>query len=377
MATNEQTQMVAAAGAAALAIPSANLTALYPEPGEWAMMKEMAAYVLASGLMPDNIKKMADPVSAATTIMLQGRELGVAPMRALYDIYVVNGRPSCGTDLMMAMVARENAGYIVTLEEYWDGTDKSFIKRKAVRPGRPDEEYTFTWGDAKKAGLTGKDVWQKFGPQMMEHRCTSILARRVWPDITRGMYTPDEAEDIGAEPVPFIESTPATAEVQEAEFGPVAATLGEDGVKEFNETARSLVAGYPALQTNLAQDVKRYLKREFDVDRTADLPVAGVPKVMAFIGSLVRAQVESGVAAPPPADPTPQDPPGEAAPSDLQAQWLDAAQASGMDPEKADKRWGQLSGKGAGAIGEDIARLRRMAPPAEEPATQEGMTFSE
>ena len=54
-------------------------------------------------------------------------------------------------------------------------------------------------------------------------------------------------------------------------------------MKEFNETARSLVAGYPALQTNLAQDVKRYLKREFDVDRTADLPVAGVPKVMAFI----------------------------------------------------------------------------------------------
>ena len=350
--SKEQQQMVVAGAAAALSTPSLNLAGAYPEPAEWAMMKEIAKYVLGSGLMPENITKMKDPEAAATSIMLQGRELGLAPMRALYDIYIVNGRPSIQTDLMMALVARAEAGYIVTVEEYWDGTPKSFITRRAVRPGRPDEEYTFTWADAVKAGLTTKDIWVKYGKQMMEHRCTSILGRRMWPDVLRGMYTPEESEDIGAVESEFIDSAPVqAAEVIEAEVEPVGATLGDDGVKAFNETARALVAGYPTLQKTLAADVKAYLKKEFGIDKTADLPVAEQGRVFAFIGRLVAAEAGKGgvpapeeASAPPAAGPSSESapPPSDDLP-DEQAMREEFYALTG-DTTEAHRAWGKAEG---------------------------------
>ena len=368
---SEQTGLVAANAAAGLAVPSPNVMALYPQAAEWAIMQEMAIFVERSGLLPKNIREMKDPVAAATTIMLQGRELGVSMMQSLSDIYVVNGRPSCGTDLMMAMVAREGAGYVVTVEEYWGGKDpKSFITRKAVRPGRPDEIYTFTWADAVQAGLASKDVWQKFPKTMMEHRCTSILARRMWPDIVRGMYTPDEAEDIAGEQPQIIESTPAE-EVEEAVFEPVAATLGEEGVKEFNETARAMIAACPSLQKTLAQDVKAYLKKEFGVDKTADLPMVGVSRVMAFIGRLVAAEVAKGgapvQAAPPPQEPpddSPSEPTQDAAEGDLpdeQAMRDEyVALAVGAGAKKADAltAWGRFDSPDSQMAALEAARAK-------------------
>jgi hypothetical protein len=372
----EDKQMVVAQAAAALAVPNPNALPLYPEAAEWAIMKEMAVFVESSGLLPKNIQGMKNPVAAATTIMLQGRELGVSMMQALSDIYVVNGRPSCGTDLMMAMVARQGAGYIVTVQENWDGPKPtSFITRRAVRPGRPDEEFTYTWADAIQGSLSEKDTFKKYPRQLMEHRCTSILARRMWPDIIRGMYTPDEAEEIGATPADYIEVSPHEDAV-DAVVEPAPVLLGEEGVKAFNEAARSLVAGYPALQATLAKDVKGYVKKEFGADKIADVPVFGLPRIMEFIGLLVRSAAEGGVVVNPAENeigakigpaPSAQELAEEASLPDESAMREEFYRLAG-DTTESHRAWGKLEGPD-----QQLAALVAL----QAAAGQEGMSFDE
>lgn len=55
-----------------------------------------------------------------------------------------------------------------------------------------EEEYDFSWGDAMRAGLTDKDVWQKYPQTMLANRAYVIGARDIAPDIVYGMLETTE-----------------------------------------------------------------------------------------------------------------------------------------------------------------------------------------
>jgi hypothetical protein len=40
--------------------------------------------------------------------------------------------------------------------------------------------------------LASKDNWRKQPGTMLRHRAAAALAREVYPDVTLGLYTPDE-----------------------------------------------------------------------------------------------------------------------------------------------------------------------------------------
>jgi hypothetical protein len=49
---------------------------------------------------------------------------------------------------------------------------------------------------AKAAGLSGGDNWRKHTAAMLRARCSSALARAVYPDLMMGVYEHDEAREI-------------------------------------------------------------------------------------------------------------------------------------------------------------------------------------
>jgi hypothetical protein len=54
------------------------------------------------------------------------------------------------------------------------------------------EEYEFSWSDAARAGLTDKDVWQKYPQVMLANRVYVMGARDIAPDIMYGMLETTE-----------------------------------------------------------------------------------------------------------------------------------------------------------------------------------------
>lgn len=173
-----------------------------------------------------------------------GYEIGLAPMQALQNIAVINGKPSVYGDAAMALV--QASPVCEDIEEYFEaeGTPNPVAVCVAKRKGRKPVVAKFSVEDAKRAGLWGKQgPWSAYPKRMMQMRARGFALRDAFPDVLKGLITAEEAQDfpdeakpkqskditprnpldvIAPEPAPAITNEPAVIEAafaadQEAE----------------------------------------------------------------------------------------------------------------------------------------------------------------
>lgn len=162
--------------------------ALLPSESDWTRIKEIAGYAAKSGLLPSTVKSP----EAAAIIALKGFELGLKPMVAFAHIHVVNGKPGCSAELMLASIYKEHPEADIQFVQM----DEAACKIKARRnPDRDYQEISFTIEEAKAAGLLGKDNWKGYPTDMNRARAITRMKRSLWPEILMGLdHTPEELE---------------------------------------------------------------------------------------------------------------------------------------------------------------------------------------
>lgn len=138
-----------------------------------------------------------------------GAELGLAPMQALQNIAVINGKPSVYGDAAMAMV--QNSPVCEDIEEYIEneGTPNPVAVCVAKRKGRKPVVAKFSIEDAKRAGLWGKQgPWTQYPKRMMQMRARGFALRNAFADVLKGLITVEEAQDYQVEQQPVRDITP-------------------------------------------------------------------------------------------------------------------------------------------------------------------------
>jgi RecT family len=152
----------------------------------------LSQYMAKSSLVPASYRNQPENVMIA---IMMGIDLGISATQAMREVYVVEGRPASSALLKVALVKQS------PLCESWDlieSTERQCTietKRKGGKPYR----HTYTLEDARTAGLyPGKDSsnWSKRPKLMMRRRCESELADEVYPDVTKGLRTEDEIQEI-------------------------------------------------------------------------------------------------------------------------------------------------------------------------------------
>jgi hypothetical protein len=127
------------------------------------------------------------PEKAAVRIMA-GEEMGVPPITAVSGIRITNGRVSMDSCLMAGMIERSDIYDFRKLEH---STDKCVLEFSRAGEVRGTAEFTIQ--EARKAGLTGKDVWQKYPADMLHWRAVSRGARQYCAGLFGGsVYTHEE-----------------------------------------------------------------------------------------------------------------------------------------------------------------------------------------
>jgi hypothetical protein len=125
-----------------------------------------------------------------------GAEIGLAPMQALQNIAVINGKPSVYGDAAMALV--QASPMCEGVEEFFEGegTVNPVAVCVAHRKNRKPVVAKFSVEDAKRAGLWGKTgPWQAYPKRMMQMRARGFALRDQFADVLKGLMTIEEATD--------------------------------------------------------------------------------------------------------------------------------------------------------------------------------------
>lgn len=139
-----------------------------------------------------------------------GYEMGLAPMQALQNIAVINGKPSVYGDAMMALV--QASPVCEDVEEYFEneGTPNPVAVCVAKRKNRKPVVAKFSVEDAKRAGLWGKQgPWSAYPKRMMQMRARGFALRDAFPDVLKGLISAEEAADYPDEAKPRPVAKPA------------------------------------------------------------------------------------------------------------------------------------------------------------------------
>lgn len=191
-------------------------------------MWRMAKVMILSGMMPKGLQK----TEAVFVALEMGLEVGLAPMQAVQNIAVINGRPSIWGDAALGLVRGSGLLDWITekfVGEYPDGGFAAVCIAK--RRGEPEpikREFSIT--DAKMADLWSKQgPWKQYPKRMLQMRARSWALRDGFTDVLKGLKVAEEAMD-----TPTIEMIQGDGGAYE-QTGPV-----DDWEKPFEELLQKL-----------------------------------------------------------------------------------------------------------------------------------------
>ena len=159
----------------------------------------LSKLIANSELAPKDFKGKPANVLIA---MQMGAEVGLAPMAAIQNIAVINGRPSIWGDAALGIV-------VVHPEYEWHKEGIEGEGNKAVAwftvKRRGQEAYTtkFSVDQAIKAGLWTKEgPWKTYPMRMLQMRARGFGIRDKFPDALRGLGIAEEVMDIPVDTSP-------------------------------------------------------------------------------------------------------------------------------------------------------------------------------
>ena len=197
-------------------------------------MKELTRYEGSPMYPMSDIESMAQvmaksrmfgfkSVEEAMSLMLMAQAEGKHPAKAAQEYHVIQGRPALKADAMLARF--QAAGGVIQIEEKTDSRVAMHFSHPTACPTPILIDWTMD--RAKRAGLTGKDNWNKYPRQMLYARAVSEGVRTCYPGVAVGVYTPEEVVEFDSDVVSIQHSTNPPRLASKAEL--IAADLKTKG----------------------------------------------------------------------------------------------------------------------------------------------------
>ncbi len=146
----------------------------------------------AGDMVPKAYQGQPQMIMAA---IARGMEIGLAPMQALSNIAVINGRASLWGDALPALV--QKAGHHIDV--VYEGSGDSLTAVATLTRSNGNKVVRqFSMADAKRAGLLGKQgPWTQYPQRMLMHRARTWAIRDGAADALMGLQVAEEVSDYG------------------------------------------------------------------------------------------------------------------------------------------------------------------------------------
>lgn len=143
-----------------------------------------------ASIIPEALRGKPHDVLVA---VLTGAELGISPMQALREVYVVKGRPFIASLLRVALIRQSPECLAWQLIE---STPKRATFRTQRRGDLAPTTMSFTIEEAEAMGLVAQNPRYRTDPALqLRRRCAGRLIDEVYPDIIRGVGAREDVEE--------------------------------------------------------------------------------------------------------------------------------------------------------------------------------------
>lgn len=132
--------------------------------------------------------------AAQAVVKIQaGAELGVPPFAAMNGINLIKGRVALSYTLVGSLI-KKSGRYDYKIDSWTDEECSLSFYERNQKVG----VFSFSMEDAKKAGLSGKEVWRAYPRNLLFARALTAGARTYCPDVFAGhsVYTPEELGEV-------------------------------------------------------------------------------------------------------------------------------------------------------------------------------------
>jgi len=146
----------------------------------------LAEAICNTQMVPKHFQSKPDECAAA---MLYGASLGLDPMQAVKNIYVVHGTAGLYARAMVALVQRHG-------HEVWTvNTSDDQVTVAARRKGSEHvETSTWTYARAERAGYVSNAKYKTDPQAMLYAKAASEVCRKVAPDALNGVFAVEELQ---------------------------------------------------------------------------------------------------------------------------------------------------------------------------------------
>lgn len=152
-------------------------------------------------------KGLRGSVAKTTGAILYARELGLPPMTGLGSTHVIEGKAGISAEMMRALILARGHELVVKESnrdrcEMWGRRKGQEEWTKAVFTiEEANQIQVFISKDKGWGPLSSKSQWLSWRAEMLLARCTTRIARMVFPDVISGMRSVEELQDMTTEEV--------------------------------------------------------------------------------------------------------------------------------------------------------------------------------
>lgn len=150
---------------------------------------ELARSICGTDFVPEALR---DNVAATAAAILYGREIGLAPMTALSNVYVIKGVPALSARIQRAQVLA--AGHSFRVVE--SNSARAVVEGRRRGDEGPWTRASYDYEEAKRAGLIKpRSAWETNAADMCFARASARLCRQIFTDVILGLPIPEELEE--------------------------------------------------------------------------------------------------------------------------------------------------------------------------------------
>ena len=247
---------------------------------------QQADILARSSIIPKQYRGKPHDIIAAGML---GSDFGWSPTTAMRLVHVVEGKPTVSAEGMVALARAR--GHSISGEV--SSTAATVV---GVRADNGDTmTASFTIQDAERAGLAGRGPWRQHTSSMLWARAVSHLCRRLFPDVTLGLYSEGELDS----PPPLPDARPAAVEVVDSDTGEVLSLTQPANVVTIEpDDASELVNRFLSLDDEQRDRIDAWLCSFGDDDDCWSCCVEDLVRLPAEIGVKLAAMFDRINAAP-------------------------------------------------------------------------------